>query len=69
LAAEERSLQAQRVLSTLRSKPGNECCADCGCADPDSVTWAAVNLGVLLCLDCSGVHRRLGTHISKVRAV
>jgi hypothetical protein len=60
--------EQQRVMKQLRSKPGNELCADCNCADPDSVTWASVNLGVLLCLDCSGVHRSMGTHISKMRS-
>lgn len=60
--------EQQRVMKQLRSKPGNELCADCNCADPDSVTWASVNLGVLLCLDCSGVHRAMGTHISKMRS-
>lgn len=33
--------------------------------DPD---WASINLGILVCLECSGVHRNLGTHISKVRS-
>ena len=60
--------EQQRVMKQLRSKPGNELCADCNCADPGSVTWASVNLGVLLCLDCSGVHRAMGTHISKMRS-
>ena len=60
--------EGQKVLTQLRSKPGNAICADCGCADPDSVTWASINLGVMLCLDCSGIHRRLGTHVSKVRS-
>lgn len=34
--------------------------------DPD---WASLNLGILLCIDCSGIHRKLGTHISKVRSL
>ena len=34
-------------------------------ADPE---WASINLGILICIECSGIHRQLGTHISKVRS-
>jgi hypothetical protein len=54
-----------RVMGILTAKEGNDVCADCNCQNPD---WASINLGILLCLDCSGVHRRLGVHISKVRS-
>ena len=53
------------VHKILSAVPGNRFCADCGCPDPD---WASINLGILVCLDCSGVHRNLGTHITKVRS-
>lgn len=37
-----------------------------GVVDPD---WASINLGIVVCKECSGVHRSLGTHISKVRSL
>jgi len=45
---------------------GNGQCADCGAASPD---WASINLGILICIECSGIHRNLGSHISKVRSL
>lgn len=51
------------VLTTLRGIPGNDACAECNALDPE---WASLNLGVLMCIECSGVHRNLGVHISKV---
>ena len=42
---------------------GNNCCADCGDENPE---WASVNIGVVLCIECSGIHRNLGSHISQV---
>lgn len=44
----------------------NPTCADCDSKDPE---WASINFGVLLCIDCSGVHRSMGVHISKVRSL
>lgn len=38
-------------------------CADCGAANPD---WASLNIGVTLCIECSGIHRSMGVHVSKV---
>lgn len=51
------------VSTILRGIPGNNVCAECNSPEPD---WASLNLGVLLCIQCSGVHRNLGVHISKV---
>jgi Arf-GAP/coiled-coil/ANK repeat/PH domain-containing protein len=39
------------------------CCVSA--SDPD---WASINLGILLCIECSGVHRQVGVHVSKVRS-
>eukprot|EP00252_Welwitschia_mirabilis_P009068 TRINITY_DN21363_c0_g1_i1.p1 TRINITY_DN21363_c0_g1~~TRINITY_DN21363_c0_g1_i1.p1 ORF type:complete len:830 (-),score=162.56 TRINITY_DN21363_c0_g1_i1:388-2877(-) len=58
--------QEERPLDKLRKVSGNSECADCGCDEPD---WASLNLGILLCIECSGVHRNLGVHISKVRSL
>ncbi|VDN32749.1 unnamed protein product [Gongylonema pulchrum] len=53
-------------VQALRQIPGNEYCADCGAPKPD---WASLNLGTLICIECSGIHRNLGSHISKVRSL
>jgi len=52
-----------RVAAVLAANPA---CADCGAAKPD---WASISLGVVVCIECSGVHRSLGAHISKVRSL
>jgi hypothetical protein len=53
----------ERPLDVLRRVPGNDACADGGAADPD---WASLNLGILLCIECSGVHRNMSVQVSKV---
>ena len=51
-------------FALLSSIAGNHICADCSAAAPD---WASLNLAVLLCIECSGIHRNLGAHLSKVK--
>ncbi|KAK7492700.1 hypothetical protein BaRGS_00016005 [Batillaria attramentaria] len=53
-------------LQGIRTTRGNTICADCGTPSPD---WASINLGAVICIECSGVHRNLGTHISRVRSL
>ncbi|XP_023238311.1 centaurin-gamma-1A-like isoform X1 [Centruroides sculpturatus] len=55
------SIQAIRT-----SIPGNTNCADCDAPNPD---WASLNIGALLCIECSGTHRNLGSHISRIRSL
>ncbi|KAI5614445.1 arf-GAP with coiled-coil, ANK repeat and PH domain-containing protein 3 isoform X2, partial [Silurus asotus] len=62
----ERSVRGENVLHRVQSLPGNEVCCDCGQAEP---RWASINLGILLCIECSGIHRSLGVHCSKVRSL
>jgi hypothetical protein len=44
----------------------NNTCCECGASSP---TWLSMNLGVLFCLECSGIHRGLGVGVSKVRSL
>lgn len=42
-----------------------ECC-ECKCPDPK---WSSINLCITLCIECSGIHRSFGVHVSKVRSL
>lgn len=55
------------LLKGLLKHPGNKFCSDCKTADHPR--WASWNIGVFLCIRCSGVHRSMGTHISRVKSV
>lgn len=59
-----KSIDMKQVADDLMAV--NMYCADCGMANPD---WASLNLGVLICIECSAVHRSLGVHLSKVRSL
>ncbi|XP_009344408.2 ADP-ribosylation factor GTPase-activating protein AGD12 [Pyrus x bretschneideri] len=61
-----RPASGKRRLKDLLVQKDNRNCADCSAPDPK---WASANIGVFICLKCCGVHRSLGTHISKVLSV
>ncbi|WVQ85975.1 hypothetical protein IAT38_008143 [Cryptococcus sp. DSM 104549] len=56
----------QRMLEDILKLPGNNTCADCHASAP---RWASVNLGIFLCVGCASVHRKMGTHKSRVKSV
>ncbi|PWW76267.1 Arf GTPase activating protein, partial [Tuber magnatum] len=57
----------ERMLQDLiTSVPGNDRCADCGTRNP---AWASWSLGIFLCIRCASLHRKLGTHISKIKSI
>ncbi|XP_045181837.2 arf-GAP with SH3 domain, ANK repeat and PH domain-containing protein 2-like isoform X2 [Mercenaria mercenaria] len=56
----------QSIISRIFKLPGNGVCCDCGAPDPK---WLSTNLGVLICLECCGIHRNLGVHVSRTQSL
>ncbi|KAM9436914.1 arf-GAP with SH3 domain, ANK repeat and PH domain-containing protein 1 isoform 1-T1 [Clarias gariepinus] len=54
------------IIDDVLHIPGNEVCCDCGAADPK---WLSTNLGILTCIECSGIHREMGVHISRIQSM
>lgn len=53
------------IMKKVRERPGNRTCVDCGAKNP---VWASATYGVLICFECAGRHRSMGTHLSFVRS-
>ncbi|GAA6111946.1 arf-GAP with coiled-coil, ANK repeat and PH domain-containing protein 2 isoform X7 [Tachysurus ichikawai] len=62
----EKSLKGEGAVQKVMAIAGNSTCCDCSQPDPK---WASINLGITLCIQCSGIHRSLGVHFSKVRSL
>ncbi|KAI5807422.1 hypothetical protein DFH27DRAFT_546200 [Peziza echinospora] len=63
----DRAAANQQVIKSLLKLPGNKFCADCKINKLPR--WASWNLGIFVCIRCSGIHRGMGTHISRVKSV
>lgn len=59
VATEARSMRPSSEVLFLSD---NSICCDCRATDPK---WASINLCITLCIECSGIHRKLGVHFSK----
>ncbi|EPY85285.1 Centaurin beta 2 (Cnt-b2) isoform 1-like protein [Camelus ferus] len=54
--SKDKLLKGESALQRVQCIPGNASCCDCGLADP---RWASINLGITLCIECSGIHRQV----------
>ncbi|CAK6977120.1 arf-GAP with SH3 domain%2C ANK repeat and PH domain-containing protein 2b, partial [Scomber scombrus] len=54
------------IVGEVKRMSGNDGCCDCGAAAP---TWLSTNLGVLICIECSGIHREMGVHYSRIQSL
>jgi len=54
------------VITRYLKNQENQFCADCKRPNP---TWASMNLGVFICIKCSGCHREIGVHITKIKSI
>lgn len=61
------SAAVQKQLDNIIKYPSNNKCGDC--KKKNNPRWSSYSLGLIICIQCAGIHRSLGTHITKVKSV
>lgn len=54
------------IIREVQNIEGNDRCCDCGAKEAD---WLVTNLGILVCIECCGIHREMGVHVSKTQSI
>lgn len=57
----------KNIIKSIIKLPGNQQCVDCN--STKDVTWLSTNFGCICCIECSGIHRELGTHVSRIHSL
>lgn len=60
------SALSDEMRGALAAVPGNSVCADCRTPGPE---WASLTFGILICIECSGIHRHMGVQTSRVKSL
>ncbi|XP_076601035.1 arf-GAP with SH3 domain, ANK repeat and PH domain-containing protein 1a isoform X1 [Chaetodon auriga] len=63
---EEEEELTKSIIEEVLRLPGNNTCCDCEATDP---RWISTNLGILTCIECSGIHREMGVHVSRIQSL